>query len=111
MQWPREGALAARAQLQVQEQAERAAHTAAAAQAAARQLEEAAQLRGRPPSARLAWHSLSANLEAPAMSEDTGPIKEDTALVKEESAMMEPVPSRSQSKQLPAYERWGNLSL
>ena len=106
MQWPREGALAARAQLQVQDQAERAAHTAAAAQAAARQLQEVAQLRVRPPSARLARHGLSANLEAPAMSEDLGPILEDAVLVKQESAMMEPVPGRS-----PANERWGNLSL
>ena len=86
VQWPREGALAARMQLQAQEQADRAAQAAAAAQAAV-------QLRGRPPSARLAQRGPSTGAEAPAE-------RSSVALVKEEPAVQQTVPSRGHIEQL-----------
>ena len=73
MQWPREGALAARSQLQAQAQAERAAEAAAMAAAAAQQQAEAAQERARPPSARLAQRATAA--DADTMT----PVKADPA--------------------------------
>ena len=73
VQWPREGALAARSQLQAQAQAERAAEAAAAAAAAAQQQAEAAQERARPPSARLAQRATAADADVMA------PVKADPA--------------------------------
>ena len=73
MQWPREGALAARSQLQAQAQAERAAEAAAAAAAAAQQQGEAAQERARPPSARLAQRATAAD------ADPMTPVKADPA--------------------------------
>lgn len=77
VQWPREGALAARMQLQARAQAEREA----AAAAAARQQEEAAQQRARPPSARLAQRP-----PAPRAEADAEPVKE---AIKEEPTFVE----------------------
>ena len=76
VQWPREGALAARMQLQAQAQADREA----AAAAAARQQEEGAQQRTRPPSARLAQRP-----PAPKAEEDAEPVEE---AIKEEPAFI-----------------------
>ena len=91
MQWPREGALAARMQLQAQEQADRAAQAAVAAQAAA-------QLRGRPPSARLAQRGPSAGAEAYAEQSYTAPVKEEPGDVKA-------VPGRDHFEQPPVGPR------
>ena len=81
VQWPREGALAARSQLQAQAQADRAAEAAAAAAAAAQQQAEAAQERARPLSARLAQRASAADADTMA------PMKVDPAHAQSVHAM------------------------
>lgn len=90
MQWPREGALAARMQLQAQAQAEKAAKAAAwQAQEAAQQPPEAAQQHARTPSARLAQRP------------PTEPKEDSPAPLKEESASVEQMDIENETVQPP----------